>query len=762
MKSHRHRRRLTPAWATARIVVVLVVGIVVLLGLGRLLVHVAPVTVEIEGEGNDLRITVDGTSRHVALPRPIVLVRPVAPISYRREHQIDGSDSTNLLNFDPRYFAEIGGSPYYRFQALLREEWRYSIWRNLVVADRSGRVVIRQDSPPDGVEIVMPGSFLMSIDLERPEIPRALDLVDDNNVPYTLEVNRNDKLVRLGRHRARDEQDLTNWYFPREVLPPLATLVDLLTRVGALALGLVLVGGLLGLAMPAVVTWRPGLRTLRVGVVLGLAFFGAASWYVATALFDRAPHILDAVAYTFQARTFAMGDLWVRAPFVEDAFPIPFSVLSRGRWFAQYPPGTAALLAVGYWLRLPWLVEPVLAAGSVLLLALATRRQYGPGTALLVVLLLVTSPFLLLIAGSFLSHVPALFFVCVALYAAVCYVERPRAWLAGGIAMALGLALLTRELVGVLYGFALLAPVMWHGIRLRGRRFWVDALTAGLVALGAVGLYLGYNAALTGQPFLLPRMLFNSADVLGFGKGIGFYGEHTLASGLVNMEQQLVSLGFYLAGWPYGFSLAVMVLPLVTRRLGDWDGTYLSVAGLFVVVYVAEFYHGIAFGPRYYFEALPAFVVLTVRGLTALTESVAGWLESVGRSGAWFRARLATGIVLAALLACNALYFLPREAELYRAYSGLPGGGPKLDGNIGYDSAGRVSLLPPGSLVVSDDWWEHMMFFASLNCPTLDCPTLFALATDETTRVLLRRTYPDRRWYNAVERNGVLTIVPAE
>jgi len=29
------------------------------------------------------------------------------------------------------------------------------------------------------------------------------------------------------------------------------------------------------------------------------------------------------------------------------------------------------------------------------------------------------------------------------------------------------------------------------------------------------------------------------------------------------------------------------------------------------------------------------------------------------------------------------------------------------------------------------------MYFASLNCPTLDCPTLFALATDETTQALL-------------------------
>ena len=122
----------------------------------------------------------------------------------------------------------------------------------------------------------------------------------------------------------------------------------------------------------------------------------------------------------------------------------------------------------------------------------------------------------------------------------------------------------------------------------------------------SVGLYLGYNAAITGDPFLLPRQLFNGADVLGFGPGIGFYGEHTVASGLVNVEQQLVSLGFYLAGWPFGFSLAVMLLPFLLRGRDPWDGAYLALVALFLVIYAAEFYHGIAFGPRYLFEALPA------------------------------------------------------------------------------------------------------------------------------------------------------------
>src|SRR4051812_14034962 len=227
------------------------------------MVGYAPVAIEIIGKRDALRITVDGTSRRIDLSQPIVGVRPVAPIAFRREHQIDGSDSTNMLTFNARYFSEFGTSPYYRFQALLREEWRYSVWRNLEVADAYERVVLRQDTPVDDIEIGVPTPFRLNIDLERPEIARSLELIDADFQHLYVEINRNDKYVRVGSKPSRDGSDLTLWYFPRDWAPPLATLLDLMTRVVALALGLVLLAGTLALAMPAWPNWQPGPRTLR-------------------------------------------------------------------------------------------------------------------------------------------------------------------------------------------------------------------------------------------------------------------------------------------------------------------------------------------------------------------------------------------------------------------------------------------------------------------------------------------------------------------
>src|SRR5207302_7866500 len=53
----------------------------------------------------------------------------------------------------------------------------------------------------------------------------------------------------------------------------------------------------------------------------------------------------------------------------------------------------------------------------------------------------------------------------------------------------------------------------------------------------------------TGDPLVLPRNLFNPDDKWGFG-AVGSLGQHTLAAGLVNTDENLTLLQFDLFGWP--------------------------------------------------------------------------------------------------------------------------------------------------------------------------------------------------------------------
>ena len=153
----------------------------------------------------------------------------------------------------------------------------------------------------------------------------------------------------------------------------------------------------------------------------------------------------------------------------------------------------------GLKIRIPGLGGKVYskAGAAVVLVVCTANRQYDRPTALFTLLLLATSPFLLLVAGSFLSHVPALFFAVLALYAATRYAERPGWWWMAVIGVGLGLAFLTREIVAAFYGVSVVLVGVLRGFERRGRAALLDALVGGLVLAGA-----GENGAHGGRSCL--------------------------------------------------------------------------------------------------------------------------------------------------------------------------------------------------------------------------------------------------------------------
>ena len=199
---------------------------------------------------------------------------------------------------------------------------------------------------------------------------------------------------------------------------------------------------------------------MGLGLAALVAF--AASTYVTVAIFDKMPHIYDAQSYYFQAKLFAEGVFYVPTPPDRLAFDVPFTVWEAGKWFTMYTPGASLVLAIGMKLGAPWLVGPILAMGGVLLTYAAASRQFGGRTALLAAALMASSPFLHLQAGSFMSHVPGMFWGALVLYAAVRYVERRAIGWAMLGATALGCLFLTRELSAIVYGLTLGSYVLFR------------------------------------------------------------------------------------------------------------------------------------------------------------------------------------------------------------------------------------------------------------------------------------------------------------
>jgi hypothetical protein len=286
------------------------------------------------------------------------------------------------------------------------------------------------------------------------------------------------------------------------------------------------------------------------------------------------------------------------------------------------------------------------------------------------------------------------------------------------------------------------------GIWLIATRRWMPLSWVVAFGLPFVLVYLVYNLRETGNPLLLPRMIFDASDHFGFGDGIGFHTRHTLAAGLANTDELLTLLQFDLFGWPPLFALSLVGLPFVLGRARAWD--YLALGGFlaFVAAYIGYFYHGIALGPRYYFEAVPWLLLLAARGASALADAARTWLVPI--------------VLLAALSLNTFLFYLPAELDRRQDMSGLPGAPPLVLDFVQTTIFGpHVTGVPENSLVVTSDWWIYNSTLAALNCPQLpNCPVVFALAINADDAARLRAQYPDRTLLRAQRDGDRLSVVP--
>lgn len=706
------------------------------------------------------------------------------------EYQIDGSDSTNNLDLDSGYLSWIAASPYYRLQAWMRDLDGTSRWRDLQI-QADGRLLQHSDQPANGADFSLPagGHLLISLQIQRPETPLSLILVQRDHRAIEITLDRNNRALTVSD--AQSGQIIASSFFPQDVAPFAAMVVDTLARIGLWAIVLLLlvqVGEISIRAlstfvrqiarptheerdpanryarpaphMPAVLSQlsarlAPAWQALHPGAYLALACSLVYVLWIALVEYQGEPHIYDASAYVFAARTLAQGHLTAPVPPPGQLFPGPFTVIFNGHWFAQYEPGTALTLAAGFWLHVPWLVEPLLGTLALLGIGLIAARVYNRQVASLAVLLGCLSPFYSYLAASYLSHTIALFYLVWGWWALLRFVQRGAGYNLLLCGLCFGMAALTRDLVALLF-VALLLPgtVLLSRKRTRLRRWrlrrqiwWLALPTCALLFLA---LYLGYNLLLTGDASTTPRTLFFAGDVWGFGQGIGFYGQHTLAAGFVNMDEILTSLQIDLFGWPFSLTLAFCAIPFLCGRAHRVDWFLLLALVLTAGSYIGYFYHGIYLGPRYLFEDLPFLLILSARGILLLgtqgvqqAQAAVNWLTRA-REQATARPRgnvsLLTLALVGALLLCNLIYYLPRQATRYHNFTGLPGTSQLATSQLYH---------PPlhHAIVVTDDLAIYQLILFPLNDPLLQGDVIYAWGNSPEQFAQLRQDFPGRILY---------------
>ena len=476
---------------------------------------------------------------------------------------------------------------------------------------------------------------------------------------------------------------------------------------------------------------------------------------------DDVPHVMDEIAYTLQARTFASGHLTEAVHLPRAAFAMWF-VDDRVRTFSVFPPGWPAVLSIGYLVGLASWVNPLLHGATVLLGARCARLLAGTRAGILAAALYALSPQAILLAASFMSHSLVAFAAALVLAVGLHLIAKegppPRAAslaLAGG---AVGLTAATRPLCGLVL---LVLGGSFVLVALRRRRVRVADLVAFGVPLLVLMLLLGlYNAHLTGSMLRFPQNAFfdehaGPVDIplfvyrpgcnqLGFGPGHGCEaglanGSHSLTNALSNLGDNLTAWFWLAGGGPLAFALAIFAVARTTRETRAAQLVTFSVVPVTIVLYGLYWYAGTAYGARFYHVALPPLLVLAALGL-----------ERAAR----FRRPLFLALV-ACLLLWNAVIGVRAAKEVAQGYWGTDARFAKLAAGWKEDRALVLVAFAPGDLRSHHDvttfmrdviWLKNIRALAALaaNQPDLSGPVVFA-RYHPGLMAELRGRFPDRR-----------------
>ncbi len=350
--------------------------------------------------------------------------------------------------------------------------------------------------------------------------------------------------------------------------------------------------------------------------------------FISVVVFDGIPRV-DETTYFFHAKYFSQGMLTLPLPHppLDEAFGTYLIDSYDGKWFATWPPGWPMVLAVGIIFNVYWLLNPLMAAMSILLFHFFVRSIMDRGTANLITCLMAISPWFLATSSTLMSHTLVYFLILGAWCLLIKTHDRPTFYaplIAGGL---MGMVFLTRPLDGLVIGTL---TGLWTLIYLKVRTQWTTPLFYGAGCLAVGGLIFPYNAHLTGSLFQTPlntyldKLWGIGANQLGFGADIGPqpnwgrldpYPGHSPFEALVQAQQMFYALNFELFGWGIGSVIFVLIFVL----WGKWSkltAAMLTISALTVSAYTLYWFSASFYiGPRYWFLIIVPMFILSGSGL---------------------------------------------------------------------------------------------------------------------------------------------------
>jgi hypothetical protein len=372
--------------------------------------------------------------------------------------------------------------------------------------------------------------------------------------------------------------------------------------------------------------------------------------------------IPDESAYMFQARVFAAGELKARPmPGAETARPhdVPSEIYfeqaiqsTRG-WFTKYPPGWPLVLALGYLVHLPWLINPVLGLAQ-LAIAWCIAGLWSRNTQILTILIAATSSFMLASSVGCMAHPVGATISLLALGTLLKGIdEKKLSWISLCFALVVA-ATQVRAYTGAMLGLLCAGICLYEY-----RRDWPFLLRTGLIAaiggLASAALLLFTNWLFTGHPLLSPYALASNSQ---HAQEITFSPALIINNVLHTTRWAIMDTVHY----TFPFMILLAAYACVTERKRQ---RLLIYCALFLPLLAFAYMQTSIFsfmarqegsgsigGERYYFEGFCIFAIVAARGFELLAQQ---WKVRA-------RAVFATMAVMLCLQAAN-LVFTAKDIE---------------------------------------------------------------------------------------------------
>jgi hypothetical protein len=482
------------------------------------------------------------------------------------------------------------------------------------------------------------------------------------------------------------------------------------------------------------------------------------SLLVADKIYENIPHTEDEMAFVWEARVIARGDLKLTSPDCPKCMLVPFVVDYQGLRFGKYPMGWPALLAIGEIFGIRSLINPLLTAWTIWLLYWLFRKIVKPSVALLGIFLTAISPFIWINSGTLLSH-PWSLFLTVVLALTWFEVFNPDSkiprWLTSILCgLAMGVLAITRPLsaIGVTFPFIVYAIIK---LIKSDRQIRLRILTIGLVAVAVASLHFLWQYALTGNALLNPYTLWWKYDAIGFGPGIGRQlGGYMPKDIWYNLRMSLHVGASDVYGW---FNLSWLFLPfgLISLRKNRKAWLIGSILPSLILAYCFYWVGSWLTGPRYYYEGMVCMSLFTSAGIFWL----AGKWQGIKNHG--FKNQIANVsnffviLVVSFLISINLTYYLPKRLTTMKGFYGAT-----YARIAPFKTAEFISKAPALVFVKVRSTWLEYGTLLDISSPYFDSPFVFAIYGSEADNQLVMNQFVDRSaWiYDPVNPDQLISI----